>query len=242
MYIAQAEVSADSGAGIGKEPEAVAGYSVYPVAAAKAQFSHEISASFQIFVKIGSGQVVLIGSGETAVLGEVIRRCTQLMPLNQANIQLISGNDARVVRNDATFAEVHSAGHTCLKVELGSAGGMWFCSCLRPNVESEPKHQNVQMRAVEGAVKEQEVSAPSGAGGPLSIEHRTSVGQCDAVVATGWTEGTRRAPDANPRTLDAGHSGASCLPRFINSAQKLLTQSSPSEYYVTLKILLTSGS
>mmetsp|Transcript_41897 Transcript_41897/g.87553 ORF Transcript_41897/g.87553 Transcript_41897/m.87553 type:complete len:123 (-) Transcript_41897:627-995(-) len=106
MYIAQAEVSADSGAGIGKEPEAVAGYSVYPVAAAKAQFSHEISASFQIFVKIGSGQVVLIGSGETAVLGEVIRRCTQLMPLNQANIQLISGNDARVVRNDATFAEV----------------------------------------------------------------------------------------------------------------------------------------
>mmetsp|Transcript_41893 Transcript_41893/g.87543 ORF Transcript_41893/g.87543 Transcript_41893/m.87543 type:complete len:140 (-) Transcript_41893:193-612(-) len=138
--------------------------------------------------------------------------------------------------------QVHSAGHTCLKVELGSAGGMWFCSCLRPNVESEPKHQNVQMRAVEGAVKEQEVSAPSGAGGPLSIEHRTSVGQCDAVVATGWTEGTRRAPDANPRTLDAGHSGASCLPRFINSAQKLLTQSSPSEYYVTLKILLTSGS
>jgi len=61
---------------------------------------------FQIFVKIGGRHVVLNGSGESAVLREVVHQCTQRVALKSASIQLISQNKAHVLRDDATFAEV----------------------------------------------------------------------------------------------------------------------------------------
>jgi hypothetical protein len=78
-----------------------------PVPAAKAQSCNKLSASFylQIFVKIGKRQLVLVGTDESAVLGEVIRRFHQPVTLMLSNIQLISCRDNRVCVNDITFAE-----------------------------------------------------------------------------------------------------------------------------------------
>ena len=68
------------------------------------------------------------GSGESAVMSEVVHKCTQNMSLMHANLQLISQNDANV-RDDSTFADVkalslqsdsqmqmYAARHDCLEV------------------------------------------------------------------------------------------------------------------------------
>jgi len=75
----------------------------------------------QIFLKIGSRQLVLVGTGESAVLEEVIRRFNQPVP---ANIQLISCRDNRVCVNDITFAEASPYTVTCFAFFVDSESRM----------------------------------------------------------------------------------------------------------------------
>ncbi len=60
----------------------------------------------QIYVQIGSRQIILIGStgSQDSVLEEIMRQGSH--PIAPADFQLKSRNDTRVLLNDATIAEV----------------------------------------------------------------------------------------------------------------------------------------
>jgi hypothetical protein len=64
-----------------------------------------VSLNIQILVKIVRRLLVLVGPGESAVLGEIVRRYNQLQISMPGNLQLVSCHDADVFRSNTTSSE-----------------------------------------------------------------------------------------------------------------------------------------